>query len=387
MVKKLILQVENTCDNNSSQQSLHYLFALNKTLYDIVTKYKDKITQYYKNKSWDKYKKLSNEYELVFYAPNANCNVSLYNPISRSFFKLWELVHDFDDILGVTQEKPIKSVFLAEGPGGFVEAFYKKRKDHDYAHLDTYYGITLKSKYNKMIPDWKMKNDLPINISYGKDGTGNLYNIENINHFVEEVGKNTVDFLTADGGFDFSSDFNNQEEQSYRLLVSEVLMALLLQKEGGSFILKVYDCFNDDTIKLLQILNKCYTTIFFIKPLTSRPANSERYILCTHFKPPVCNQVKKYVQLLRNMVICYDEKFNQRILSEIAIEYNFMYSIVNYNMLYTMRQIYYIQKTINYINFFIEKGKGADDVMNVLLDKHTNKSKKWCTKYMIPFRS
>ena len=317
MVKKLILQVVNDkttdCNTPTPSHSLQHLLTLNNILYDIVTKYKNKITQYYKNRSWDKYKKVSNEYELVFNSPNSTCNVSLYNPISRSFFKLWEMIHDFDDVLKVTEAKAIKSVFLAEGPGGFAEAFYKKRKDHDCAYLDTYFGITLKSKYNKMIPDWKIKTDFPIKVSYGKDGTGNLYNIDNIIHFVDEVGKNTVDFLTADGGFDFSSDFNNQEEQSYRLLVSEVLMALLLQKEYGSFILKVYDCFNTDTIKLLQVLHNCYHTIYFIKPLTSRPANSERYVLCTNFKSPSCAVVKKYIQLLRNMVICYDEKFNKRV--------------------------------------------------------------------------
>lgn len=380
MVKKLVLQMEGKIDPQSSiinqQPDYKNILLLNDALLEIVTKYKNKITDYYRNRSWDRFKKLSNEYEHVFYSPNATSNISLYNPVSRSFFKLWEILYDFEDVLNITQPIGLKCVFLAEGPGGFFEAFHKRRRELGLDACDNYYGITLKSNNNKNIPDWKTQTDLPITISYGKDGTGNLYNVQNIFHFAEHVGLNTVDFITADGGFDFSSNFNNQEEQSYRLIVSEVLAALLLQKNGGSFLLKVYDCFNLDTLRLIQVLKYFYDVVYIIKPLTSRPANSERYLLCHGFKQK--DDVGIYITMLKNVVSEATPHL------DLQLAYSVVYYVVLYNMYYTIRQVFYIQRTINYINFF--KKQSEDTVMSALMEKHTEKSRKWCKKYHIPFK-
>jgi 23S rRNA U2552 (ribose-2'-O)-methylase RlmE/FtsJ len=386
MVKKLVLQIDDSC--TTDKDDIDSILDINKALFQIVTRYKDKITEFYQNKTWDKYKKLSNEYELVFYSSTSTSNnISLYNPVSRSFFKLWEILHDFDTDLHMSSQAKMKCIFLAEGPGGFFEAVQEKRNIVDLGKKDEYYGITLKSCNNKMIPDWKMKKTSNINISYGKDGTGNLYNIDNILTFVKTVGEGSGDFITADGGFDFSSDFNNQEEQSFRLILSEVLTSLLLQKENGSFLLKVYDCFNIETIKLIHILKACYKTLNFIKPLTSRPANSERYILCTGYRG--LSQV--YVDILKAAV-----KGDTAWHNKIALKIPILDNIVMYNLYYTMRQVYYIQRTINYIQFFENPIGGVkanshptlneDIVASAILDKHKAKSIKWCKKYNIPHK-
>ena len=50
--------------------------------------------------------------------------------------------------------------------------------------------------------------------------TGNLYNLE-ISCILEITfiqKKKNVDVITADGGFDFSIDFNNQEQLSHKLI-------------------------------------------------------------------------------------------------------------------------------------------------------------------------
>lgn len=358
------------------------LLLLNESLLELLTKYKNKITEYYKNRLWDRYKKLSNEYEHIFYSPNSNTNISLYNPVSRSFFKLWEILHDFKEATFINSLDPLKCVFLAEGPGGFFEAFHKKRKEIGIDTLDSYYGITLRSNNNKNIPDWKMQDLLPINISYGKDGTGNLYKLDNIHHFAKVVGYHSVDFITADGGFDFSSNFNNQEEQSFKLILSEVITTLHLQKMGGSFLLKIYDCFNNDTIYLIDVLKSCYNNLYFIKPLTSRPANSERYILCEGFTG--CQ--KSCIENLEGILVQRNKTniINIQQTKQINLSYDVVYNVVLYNMYYTIRQILYIQRTINYINFF--RKQTGDSVLNNILEKHTLKSKKWCKKYLIPYK-
>jgi 23S rRNA U2552 (ribose-2'-O)-methylase RlmE/FtsJ len=301
MTKKIILQIncQETCScmNDITREQL---LNMNDDMHKMITTYKNKITPYYNNRTWDKYKKLSNEFELIFTTPNTKSNVSLYNPVSRSFFKMWEIIYDFkNDVLSsmVASENNVKCLFLAEGPGGFLEAVMKYRSNKN----DQYYGMTLRPD-TKSIPEWKLKKFDMSNITtlYGADNTGNLYNLENTHYLEETLGKNSMDLITADGGFDFSSDFNNQEDQSMKLIRCEVYCALHLLKEDGSFILKIYDMFNHQTIHLMSILKQCFKTIHIIKPLTSRPANSEKYLLCTGY---IMDNGREQIDYLKNLFL------------------------------------------------------------------------------------
>ena len=69
----------------------------------------------------------------------------------------------------------------------------------------------------------------------GYDGTGNIYNHDNIINFAQTVGRNSCFIVTADGGFDFSSDFNRQEQNIYRLLLCEIVTGASVQEKGGMF--------------------------------------------------------------------------------------------------------------------------------------------------------
>jgi 23S rRNA U2552 (ribose-2'-O)-methylase RlmE/FtsJ len=51
---------------------------------------------------------------------------------------------------------------------------------------------------------------------------------------------------------------------------------------GGSFILKIYDCGFELTRQLILLL-ALYYSVKIVKPVTSRPGNSEKYLLCEHF--------------------------------------------------------------------------------------------------------
>ena len=93
-----------------------------------------------------------------------------------------------------------------------------------------------------------------------------------------------MDIITADGGFDFSVDFNNQENMATQLILCEVFYALAMQKQGGSFILKIFDVFHKPTVDILYLLCYYYNNVSIMKPHTSRIANSEKYVVCQGFK-------------------------------------------------------------------------------------------------------
>lgn len=49
---------------------------------------------------------------------------------------------------------------------------------------------------------------------------------------------------------------------------------------GGHFVCKFFDVLHEFTADLVWLLYQLFDTICITKPLTSRPANSERYLVC-----------------------------------------------------------------------------------------------------------
>ena len=178
------------------------------------------------------------------YLPNKKYkydSISNYEPLSRAYFKLFEILVDFNLI---DHNYKINIASLAEGPGGFIEASINYRK-RITKKKDNIYAITLYSD-NKDIPGWnKSKNFLKKNenvvINYGKDNTGDLYKLDNIIEYSKLFASEKAELVTADGGFDFSYNFNRQEQLSYRIIL-QIVTALTVQKIGGSFVIKVFIC-------------------------------------------------------------------------------------------------------------------------------------------------
>ena len=179
----------------------------------------------------------------------------------------------------------MKTFHLAEGPGGFIEAICNKRANLE----DQYYGMTiLIDDTDDNVPGWNKSSQFlskhpNIQIERGADETGNLLHIENFDYCVHKYAS-SMDLITADGGFDFSKDFNKQEISIARLLWGQVCYALCLQKCGGNFVLKIFDIFYNHTIDILYILAGFYTEVNVCKLQTSRIGNSEKYVVCKGFR-------------------------------------------------------------------------------------------------------
>ena len=50
--------------------------------------------------------------------------------------------------------------------------------------------------------------------------------IENINDFISIIGENTCEFVTSDGGIDYSNNYNLQELSSYNLIFFEIYLMI-----------------------------------------------------------------------------------------------------------------------------------------------------------------
>lgn len=177
---------------------------------------------------------------------------------------------------------------VAGGPGGFTEYLNWRCQQNKVACKG--FGITLKGNQDWNLYDFKAvkSSTLDFTTHYGVDGSGDLYNIENAKSFAAMVQKATkdagVDLVVADGGFSVKGDEEHQEHHSKLILVAQVLAMLRILKTGGNFVLKVFDILTDFSVDLLYLLYLHFEKISICKPFSSRPANSERYIVCLNLQ-------------------------------------------------------------------------------------------------------
>ena len=274
---------------------------------------KESITRFEEDHKWELAKKLANPYEMVFTQEEKfpYPNISLLKPLSRSYFKMVEMIQCAEFFKDLSRDKTIRSAHVAEGPGGFIQALtdlceYEKRK------IKSIHAITLKSDKHQ-VPGWKKANiflkrysDI-IHISYGKDDTGDIYKEYNQDYFISLVS-HKVDIFTSDGGFDFSFDYSQQEKQIFPLILCSFIMGFQTLALNGLCIIKIFDTYSQSTQTLISLCGSCFKEYTLYKPATSRACNSERYFIGKKYKglnPKILAILKKTYCSLRNNIYPY----------------------------------------------------------------------------------
>lgn len=352
--------------------------------------------------NWKKVRWYINEYDFQVKDPIIN----------RAFYKYWEIINEFEIYEEYTESDII--LHCAEAPGGFIQGtnIYlqiehnsEEREKDKIKHLDIddYGFITVKRtkkktnnnykiytiSLNKELPKYRNYN-LPsynkniINkhlcITYGKDKTGDMNNLENI-EYINNISKAPFYLITADGGFDEGTDFNNKEQLHYNLILSEIYSAIYLQKENGHFILKVFDTLTETSIHLLYLLTLCYKEVYIYKPKTSRPTNSEKYVICKYFNLPD-NYKQEYInqfKVLSNNIKTSKSKFISFTLFD-KLPDRFVSSIKEVNKSLLDKQCVYLEKAIHLCNNqeFINK---YEDKLAESLENRKMIFKQWETVY------
>ena len=308
------------------------------------------------SRKWEKSKKSINKYEYIYTSSRRNRNICSILPVSRSYFKLYEIMKDI-----IKVENEGIAGCIAEGPGGFIHCI------NDNTNIDVH-GITLISKTDKNIPFWNQQiiNNKKNNLCFGKDNTGDIYKLENIEDFISSLDGKLCKLVTADGGFDYSGNYNSQEKDSYRLLYSEIYLAINIQKQGGSFVIKFFDLFNYKTIQLIYILFMCYGKINIFKPITSRLSNSEKYIVCDGF-------LGSNREIIENMRKNYETGGLC-----IYVPDSFIKEILGYNDKFTDIQIKTIREIISKSNEDCDTNPSKEQLEN---------ANQWCINYGLPINT
>jgi len=364
---------------------------------DILNIHRNKIDKINTN-LWKKVRWYINDYDFLVKDPIIN----------RAFYKYWEIINVFDVFRDYTENDII--FHCAEAPGGFIQGsnIYlqlendykqieikeplidkdgftrvqkKKRKNNNKKYK--IYTISL----NKDLPQYRSYN-LPsynkcvinknVCVTYGKNNTGDINNLDNIHYVSHLVGDDGCYLVTADGGFDEGTDFNNKEQLHYYLILNEIYANICLQKINGIFILKVFDIFTDTSIHLLYLLNLIYKEIYVYKPKTSRPTNSEKYIICKHLmlqdKTHVLNILKQLSEKFK-----IQKKYMSFTLFD-SISQRFIDNIKHMNITLLNVQCDFLKRAIELCEdeTFI---KNYDAALEVSLDMRRQVFKKWEKMY------
>ena len=348
----------------------------NETKHEELDRLKQQITPYEEAKTWEVLKKLSNPYELVYTheADKFPQSLAIQKPLSRSYFKMIEMleVSQFFQSLS-KQTLSIRTAHVAEGPGGFIEAICERASLYN-KKISKALGITLRPTGNN-IPGWRkaynfLKSHPEVIVSYGSDNTGDIYSIENQNAFLEQLG-GKAQIFTADGGFDFSEDYSTQEQNVYPLLIASAKIGIQCLGQEGIFIMKLFDIFGAPTQYLVRLITFCFREWSFYKPATSRPCNSERYLICKGFRR------------------CFPEIL--RLLTTLENQYqaNREYPDCSGNYLWSEKEaIYWKEHTESFTNFQCQTIQKSFETNGISLDAvnwtdQINNAHKWCNQFRV----
>lgn len=372
-----LLNIENIDISFSDMSNSENNISI-KTSQNYLTSLKREIEKF--PNTWDTYKKYTNTYEYIHsQIPEQKCSVSKCKPLSRSYFKFIEIANVFEILSNY--DGVIESFHICEGPGGFIEAISVLRSNQN----DKYYGMTLVND-DESTPGWKksqkfLKNNKNVIIETGEDKTGDILHPCNYKHCAINY-LNKFDIITGDGGFDFSVDFNNQETISNKLILGQILYALTLQKQGGAFILKIFDMFSKSTQDYIYFLSHYYNKVYIFKPQTSRLANSEKYIICKDFK---CKSSRQYTQAFYKIFENNNFQNNKKIINSFfanSVPYFYMSKIEEILNVLCQFQINVINNTIQLLQYNKNDNKTKIDEM---IKTNVSKCIQWCIKNNIPY--
>ena len=183
-------------------------------------------------------------------------------PVSRAFFKLKEIIDTC--ALGPYEH----TLSLCEAPGGFVQCITET-----FPSLKSWRAISLDDNIDFQTDGLDFTRGQILDIGWKND--------VRVPEFRERLTGMNVDLVTADGSL--GEDPATLEETHFPLLLAETDAAVKALKLGGDFVCKYFEANNLNTQIWIGILTNMFRDVSILKPTTSKPTNSERYVVCRHF--------------------------------------------------------------------------------------------------------
>lgn len=241
----------------------------------------------------------SNPYETIRSANFLNRAAVKMANINKVFYSM------FTDTSGFKDSELLYFADVCAGPGGFSEYILSVKKWHAKG-----FGFTLKNENDFTLDEFFAGPCETFHPFYGPTEDGNVFDPKNQEEFKALVMKHTygkgVHFMMSDGGFSVAGKENIQEILSKQLYLCQCLVALMIVRTGGHFVTKLFDLFTPFSAGLVYLMYRCFEKVCIFKPNSSRPANSERYLVCRK-KRSDTEAVMKYLSHVNHLLLQKDD--------------------------------------------------------------------------------
>jgi hypothetical protein len=227
--------------------------------------------------------------------------------VTNAWLKYWELYSIYDTTRDLTS---MKVFFNAELPGAALLAYshFMKTNHPNIPFEWRASSLVPSSDTGDNSPDtsipasllYKSNNTTALGDQYGvykhnrnnwlmnDTNNGDATSIENLLDFEKRIGVNSefggVDLYSHDAGIDVSGDYNAQEISNAKVHLGCALAGFITLRTGGTFIAKQYTFFKSFTWNLILIYSTMFDEFHLSKPLTSKPYNSEIYLIGKGFR-------------------------------------------------------------------------------------------------------
>lgn len=177
--------------------------------------------------------------------------------VNRAYYKMQEMM------LSCALQVPARTVHLCEAPGGFVQAVAEDAP-----------------------PAWEWR---ALTIATGPAPSPRLppgghfvfADVRDVQQRAVLCDQGWAMLVTADGATEM--DHDRLEEEHWPLLRAQTEMGLWCLGEGGVFVVKFFEGLHVQTQTWIALLTTRFESVSLIKPITSRPTNSERYLVARGF--------------------------------------------------------------------------------------------------------
>jgi hypothetical protein len=327
------------------------------------------------------------------------------NKISNAWLKCWEIIHSFK-MIPYQLDREYKVFCNAEFPGSFIFAIHhyiktktklrydwvasslwpneeKEEKEDDEPKIfGDRYGL-----YKKYQDKWLMN---------GKDRSGNVLDKEMLTYVIKRCN-HEIDLYTSDIGIALNKDtFHLQEELETPLNLGQIVHGLSTLREGGNMICKMFMFFTNFNQSMLFHVSKMFSSFYITKPVTSRPGNSEIYIVGMGFKGYTAS--RKGIERMETALFTWEESMSRFPLQDVSMSMtnDFYLRMVYSSYLIYRRQIQFIKDNITaateMYSKFPELSKNSNQnidhlktipVLKDMFDDRENMVKIWAKQYPI----
>jgi cap2 methyltransferase len=312
--------------------------------------------------------------------------------VTNAWLKMFELMIFLHDTLEKLQtskrSKKFCSLHIAEAPGNFMLAINHKIKTQ-YPSVDwEWLANSYKELYNRedggyLRDQYGLIRKHPTRWIFGADGDGDITSVDNINSFAQDVQmkfEGQLHLITSDVKYvPKNVNFDEEENINTPVHLGHLLSSLVTLSKDGTMILKQFTVFESQSVCLLYLMSHCFKKLRIVKPETSRPANSEMYVVGTGYKNNLSTfQKDKLMNIMRYIRFLNTEAGSPCIFRKEDVPEEFVEQIIKIQTKLTDIQIQHLQRNLQLYETY--KDSDIDEIRRDFASQRDKAARVWIEK-------